>query len=167
MGPVFIGPLFSPFCEASLSQWAIYSHLNRSAARLIMRHLCIVKRAGGRMGTNGAPRVTLGTPRSVMITAACLTYYFQMATAWENQGEKQAEVPHPLVLLMPGDFKSAPVAYTRGGSQRFALMSAKFLMSQDYFCVQNTSSVSVSSDYKAEIEHDGSLTIGFYWVYMC
>lgn len=50
------------------------------------------------MGTNGAPRVTRGTPKSVMITAARLTYYFQIAVvASENRGEAQAEIPHPLV----------------------------------------------------------------------
>lgn len=45
MGPIFIGPLFLCLCESSLSQCAIYSHLNRNAARLIIRHLRIAKRA--------------------------------------------------------------------------------------------------------------------------
>lgn len=37
------------------------------------------KTCSGGMETNGAPRVTLGAQRSVMIIAVCLTYYFQMA----------------------------------------------------------------------------------------
>lgn len=53
-----------------------------------------------------------------MITAARLTYYFQMAEAEETQAEKAAETPQPLVHIKPGDLKSAAADSTVHNMER-------------------------------------------------